>query len=269
MAYCPHCNSHFEVEDRHLGTLYTCASCNAVFFIDWNGQPEVADHSESSSPEPFPQESPTPESFSSEPPSSEPFVSDSFAGFPESSDQNFSPFVNAENFPLPEAAVTADPSYENSSHGEPLDSESEFVDYNSGTPNPADMTFDPGLPEYGPEDASRMPADITIPQPHIEINHDPSDLSDISDYANSEQMSSGITYSVVIEGIESFNIKNQLRDAMMDSRFGWDYDELLAGIHGGVLTLRKLTPIKASVLIGRIKYLPVRISWRQEILGGI
>jgi hypothetical protein len=58
----------------------------------------------------------------------------------------------------------------------------------------------------------------------------------------------------------------QLKEAMMDSRFAWDATDLLSRVEYGVLLLPGLSPAKASVLISRIKYLPFKISWRQDVL---
>ncbi len=97
---------------------------------------------------------------------------------------------------------------------------------------------------------------------------DSADFSDVTDFANSDTGLGPIVYTVTIDGIESSLLLSQLRDAMMDSRFGWDSAELLQQVGGGRLVLRSLSPAKASVLINRIKYLPFKISWRQDVLTG-
>ncbi|MDG0817277.1 hypothetical protein [Bdellovibrio svalbardensis] len=96
---------------------------------------------------------------------------------------------------------------------------------------------------------------------------DSSDFSDVTDFANADTAAGPITYVVVIDGIESSHLLYQLKEAMTDSRFGWDVAELLTTVGGGRLVLPGLTPAKASVLINRIKYLPFKISWRQDVLS--
>ncbi len=97
---------------------------------------------------------------------------------------------------------------------------------------------------------------------------DTADFSDVTDFANTNTVSGPLTYMVIIEGIESSRLLMQLKEAMMDSRFGWDVAELLTHVGGGRLILQGLSPAKASVLINRIKYLSFKISWRQDVLSG-
>lgn len=97
---------------------------------------------------------------------------------------------------------------------------------------------------------------------------DSADFSDVTDFANADTTAGPITYVVIIDGIESSQLLYQLKEAMTDSRFGWDVNELLNQVGGGRLVIPGLNPAKASVLIGRIKYLPFKISWRQDVLSG-
>ena len=41
MAQCPSCQSSIEIGPQHHGALYNCTHCNAVFFVGWDGQPEM------------------------------------------------------------------------------------------------------------------------------------------------------------------------------------------------------------------------------------
>ncbi|WP_246845227.1 hypothetical protein [Bdellovibrio sp. NC01] len=97
---------------------------------------------------------------------------------------------------------------------------------------------------------------------------DSADFSDVTDFANADTTAGPLTYVVIIDGIESSQLLYQLKEAMTDSRFGWDVNELLTQVGGGRLVIPGLNPAKASVLIGRIKYLPFKISWRQDVLSG-
>lgn len=108
-----------------------------------------------------------------------------------------------------------------------------------------------------------------IPEPVIPSGTpDTADFSDVTDFANADTTAGPLTYAVIIEGIESSHLLMQLKEAMTDSRFGWDVVEILNHVGGGRLILRGLSPAKASVLINRIKYLPFKISWRQDVLSG-
>lgn len=294
MANCPNCSYQFKVEDRHLGTLYTCPSCNAVFFIDWNGQPEMANHADSvnesgeGSQDPFSAQGYV--EISSENSENNPqYIQDFDPGFPNSNldMSNSEGFVestfespNADEFVGSNFQSSNVDGFENSSFESPQSEE--FVESNvepsdvdaySGAnfESPVIEEFQGANFETSQQDS---PYDFnqplgSIPQPHeSEVPSDPSNLSDIADFGNSNELSSGLSYTISIEGIESFAIVKELKDAMLDSKFGWDVEGLLAGIEGGRLVLRRLSPIKASILVGRIKYLPIVISWKQEVLGG-
>lgn len=96
---------------------------------------------------------------------------------------------------------------------------------------------------------------------------DSADFSDVTEFANSTSLSSPLSYTVIIDGIESSHLIAQIKEAMTDSRFAWEVSNILAQVGGGRLVLPGLSPAKASVLINRIKYLPLKISWRQDVLS--
>lgn len=181
-------------------------------------------------------------------------------------ENNFSPQTNYESIEaFPEQGIV-DPSAPNEDFQVPIDSNN-F----EGNFEQANIETD-GFSEQEPSDSA--PYDFnqplgTIPQPHQDVvEQDPSNLSDIAEFANSNEVTSGLSYSVTIDGIENFALVKALREAMEDSKFGWDTSALLDSIQGGRLVVKRLSPVKASIFIGRIKYLPLTISWKQEVLGG-
>lgn len=96
-----------------------------------------------------------------------------------------------------------------------------------------------------------------------------SDLRDIADFGNSE-ISQGkdgfIVYDLTISGIETKDIRIAVRDALTDKKFMWDADNLIRGSRGGVLKLTQLNPVKASLVVRRLKHLPVQVSWEQHAI---
>ncbi len=93
-----------------------------------------------------------------------------------------------------------------------------------------------------------------------------SESVNISEYANSEfsQGKNGaFVYNVSILDIDSKEIREFLREAINDKRFNWDAQAIISQIKNGELQLRNLSPVKASILINRIKRLPVKIRWKQ------
>lgn len=106
----------------------------------------------------------------------------------------------------------------------------------------------------------------SVPQINPGSNMDSSDFSDVADFANSDTSAGPLSYTIVIEGLESSHLVKELREAMTDSKFNWDVNAILENIHLGKLEIPDLSPTKAFVFLSRIKYLPVKISWRQNVL---
>ncbi len=98
---------------------------------------------------------------------------------------------------------------------------------------------------------------------------DPNDPLGISAYANSELSSAKdgpLVVTVIISGIDTKDLRGEIRQALQDSRFGWDAGALMASIKGGILSLPRISPVKASIVINRIKNLAVQIRWEQNAI---
>ncbi len=91
------------------------------------------------------------------------------------------------------------------------------------------------------------------------------DLSEVSTFSNSNMETGPLSYSVLIENIDTKEIRQQLAEALADSKFQWDAKELLKKIKMGKLQLESIHPVKASVLIHRLQSLPVKVSWVQNV----
>lgn len=122
---------------------------------------------------------------------------------------------------------------------------------------------EPEIDDYDFNQALGQP----VPQPMHSLTPDSADFSDVEAFANANAASGPLSYVVIIDDIDSSHLLKQLREAMTDSRFGWDVNALTSNMAGGRLILSGLSPAKASVLINRIKYLPFKISWRQDVLS--
>lgn len=98
---------------------------------------------------------------------------------------------------------------------------------------------------------------------------DSGDFSDVTAYANSQDAVAGpLSYTIHLRGLELADTFEKLREALTDSRFGWDPEEIMGQVRAGALTIKSVNPTKASILINRVKYLPIEIDWRQEYFGG-
>ena len=249
-----------------MGTIFTCPHCDAVYFINWDGQPEMANHEEeapasSGASEPAPEfvtdyneavpaieQGYTPEQIIEQP-----------ADF---SDQGYNPdqFEPAQGY-----------SPDQSAYGQDQQGEEPPVSDFGYQPETYESSGDQGVvasetTDEAPFDFSQT-LDYVEPAPAATVSDD-ANFADVVEFANANVGAGPLAYTVFIEGVESSQLVYQLREAMTDSRFGWDVNELLTHIGGGRLTLKGLTPAKASVLINRIKYLPFKITWRQDVLSG-
>lgn len=100
----------------------------------------------------------------------------------------------------------------------------------------------------------------------------PNDPLGVTDYANSEfsQGKDGpLLFNLFIEGLDSKEIRDSLREAMNDSRFSWDSAQLLGQIRNGQLLITNVSPVQASILVNRLKRLPLSISWEQHAITTI
>lgn len=191
MAVCPSCQQPIEVSAKNAGALFKCPHCNSQFFIDFSGNPEVAQEHEPELP-------------------AAPAV-----------DQVVDQAVEQENLVTEMAVEEAAPVYEMPTYEEPA-----------------------------------------APAPEAE-----NVFADVVDYGNSEQSSGPMAYTLTIQGLELAETFELLREAVTDSKFGWDGADLMSQVNKGELILKGLTPTKASILINRIKYLPIGLSWKQEVYG--
>lgn len=116
------------------------------------------------------------------------------------------------------------------------------------------------------------PGDVGANGGDVASQNDPNDPLGISAYANSEMSSAQngpLVVTLIISGIDAKDLRDEIRQALQDSRFGWDAAALMAGIKGGVLKIDRVSPVKATIVINRIKNLSVRIRWEQSAITEI
>lgn len=251
MASCPICQKQVEIKSQHHGALYNCPHCYGSYFIDWDGNPEP----------PPPQEA-LPADFGMTPPVAETpaegVVEDQFAE-PAAAYETLTP--NAEEAGADAfAAVEASSADQFESFAPPAESASEVDSFAAPIESPVQETSDWGQPV-----ASEA---VTSPEESALLDfgsEQSSGLQDIADFGNSSASSGPLSYTLVVDGIELAETYGEIRDAITDSRFAWDADKIMKSIKSGRLELRGLNATKAALLVNRLKYLPVEISWSQEI----
>lgn len=244
MPSCPACGAPLQ-EDFGL---VNCAACGQPTFIDMEGVAQAAgveDSESKSQPHPQPEESQQsshPESLKEE--FSEALLSELTGvgvseglGTPDSSES-----VIAEG----EAAVDVD-----------LDEDDE-VDADGGLTDHAtslDEASSSGETEEGPQVQARDPKGASL-----------EDMSEVASFGNSNDSSSlggPLRYCIYISGIDTSDIKRELKDSLRDKRFLWDIEDLLSQVRNGELKIDELSPVKAALIVSRIKSLPVEVRWEQ------
>ncbi|WP_413559486.1 hypothetical protein [Bdellovibrio sp. HCB209] len=254
MAQCPNCQQPVEILDKHWGTLFTCPLCAAVFFVNYDGQPEMASH-----------EIETPEQNDNAfvPPFSQESNQDQF-------NQDYSAPAEQDQYLEPTEEPSYRPQSQETVFGQaPVETEPEYSLESTEELSEAATESEPA---YELNSSENFDYSASLNQPIEPLNEsktsDDANFADVLDFANSTSGEGNFSYVVIIEGLDSSQLVHQLKEAMTDSKFGWDVSELLTHIGGGRLVIKGLSPAKASVFINRIKYLPFKISWRQDVLSG-
>jgi hypothetical protein len=235
---CPQCSNPIEAD---FGVV-TCSRCQSVLFVDMEGNVQLSEPSSSQSAAPaehaqeIPQENAAfegaPDSFpeNHEAPLS---VDQAHSGSFQDNwmqDQNPAPVVDSSSTEAPQMA------------GSDLEtSESVVIEEESYTKS--------SVPESEAATVVRPPRSI----------------SDVSEFSNSDQAFGPLSYSVMIDAIDTKEVRQQLAEALNDAKFQWDAKELLKQIKMGRLLLENLNPVKASVLIHRLQDVPVKVSWTQNV----
>jgi hypothetical protein len=184
---CPNCQKDQNVTENSYGALYTCKSCQAVYFINFEGQPEFSNEEIPAAIEPSSLE---------EAPASD---------------------LMAPLIQFNQNAFSTDPvTFENLDH--------------------ASNSF---------SDAAK----------------------DISDYGNTETQIAHLNYDLKITGLDTAEMMRLLKEAIEDSRFGWDAHEIMRMIKRGEVQFEKLNPVKAYILAKRLQFLDVEKIWKQNAVG--
>jgi hypothetical protein len=92
------------------------------------------------------------------------------------------------------------------------------------------------------------------------------DMREVATFGNSDASTAregGYRFNLSIYGIDSADIRNDVKDALTDGRFLWDLESLLGQIEQGVLKLNDLSAVKSALIVQRLKTLPVDIKWEQ------
>lgn len=227
---CPSCHESAAVTESNYGALYTCPKCQAVYFINFDGQPEFdqdpAENIQSVSIDEIPQ-------FKEEPLELSPELDN-----PVTQIEPLTDFSGGFESPLPEFNQN-----EFSADLNPFESLQEVV-----------QTSHVGS------------TDFKINQPSSQTESFQDIASGLVDFGNSETQISQLNYDLKISGIDSAEILSLVKEALDDLRFGWQSDELIRLVKNGEIHFEKLNPVKAFILAKRLQFIDVEKHWKQNAL---
>ncbi|MEK6555480.1 MAG: hypothetical protein AABZ31_09580 [Bdellovibrionota bacterium] len=223
MTACPNCQTE---NDADFG-LVSCVSCGRAFFIEIDGSARAADAApvaESSAPK-----------------------AGTFAS--QVSDQLSNILMEDLSAPVNFSA--------NDSSGESVSGESSD-DFSNNDEN----NF------FG---LSSSDEPVVVPQAIVaaartEVRKENPDMREVAAFGNSDASlarEGGYRFNLSIYGIDSSDIRQEVKDALTDARFLWDLESLLGKIDQGVLQLNDLSAVKSALIVQRLKTLPVDIKWEQ------
>ncbi len=233
MAQCPTCQK--DVPDDF--GLIECPGCGIQLFIEMDGRVIAADSSGRSK------------------------VADEHLGFVDMDEQN--------NKKMSEETMMEKSFYKKLDR-DILDSDSP----EEAAPLDATLPIQ-SLEEESPLDFASDPAEETWEDPVSEqgIFSEPNeaaasaDLSDLTEFANSDAVKSsdgGLSYSLIISGVDSIEIRTMLKDLLSDQKLLWDHEALLRKIKDGVLRIENIPAVKAAFVVQQMSDMPVHIQWVQN-----
>lgn len=147
-------------------------------------------------------------------------------------------------------------------------------------PAPPEITPQPSFEPYSP------PVDPQEPTPEISSTYQTSSqwqdssfqpmdsmpapepmnpLQEIVNFGNSEVVDTAFTYKLLIRGLDIIQNVEQLKDVLLDSKLGVNFEKLKSKIRNGELLIEKLTGAQAAIIAQRLRSMPVEMIWEQKI----
>ncbi len=135
----------------------------------------------------------------------------------------------------------------------------------------ADETWDSAQPEsepfviedpvVEPEAESILETAPTEAEPHSEV------MAEINDFANSDESNlkdGQWLYTLTIDSIDTEDLREEVIEYLRDPKLAIPHE--LLNFELPTLVLKDLNAVKASVIVSRVKHLPVGLSWEQRSL---
>lgn len=219
---CPGCQTDSAVAEKNYGALYTCPSCQAVYFINFDGQPEYGEMTEQAPTDVTAETSdaaPSAPHFENiEPGDSDQLQRDDFS-VPAESVENINNLTND--------AVTSE---------------------DFGSVNPfANLSEQTSLESEASSDFNQA-------------------AQSIADFGNQDVQIAGLNYNLKISGLDTQELRELFKEAIDDSRFGWDASDLMRTVRNGEVEIIKLNPVQAYILAKRLQFVDVERRWIQNAM---
>ncbi len=252
MAQCPKCQT--QVADLDFG-LVICANCGASFLLDGDGRAPAASSGvgvEGKGPQPVE------DNFSQSNLSEDWFSDDGEEAANDGDAQktkvlSFPQNENLENVPMDEWG-----SEENSKVVTIGKVTKDYRPQPQSAPSEEDPTAAVSHP-YDGAYQSENPVVVARPE---------ASLGDIRAFGNAAASQDGsLLYSIRISGIDSPDLRDEVRGVLSDRRLLFDVEAILKGIQSGELVVRDISAIKAQVVVNRLLGLPLQLEWEQNANG--
>jgi uncharacterized Zn finger protein (UPF0148 family) len=236
---CPNCQKEQKVTEQNYGTLFTCPTCQAVYFVNFDGQPEYGEMSE--------------QVMNIEPETPQHTV-----------------LASSERTQIHDAATTIGHSnYNQNTNIEPMENVSfepqemaePYAAYDSGLMNSFQTTPEEESPNPFQQTAKAVVAAVSSSNAFADI------AQEISDFGNADTQLSSLNYDLYVSGIDTSETKFLFQEAIEDSKFAWDSVEIMKSIKGGKVVIHRISPVKAYLLAKRIQFLDIEKVWKQNVLS--
>ncbi|MGE0763589.1 MAG: hypothetical protein AB7N80_09960 [Bdellovibrionales bacterium] len=92
-------------------------------------------------------------------------------------------------------------------------------------------------------------------------------MDDLAAYGNSQESAGrdgAYFYDLVISGIDSADLRKEIKEALTDQMFLWDAEALIRSMNLGELVISRVTSVKAALLVQRLTGISVKLRWTQH-----
>lgn len=257
---CPNCQKDAAITEQLYGALYTCANCQAVYFINFEGKPEYGDVSSEILSDIV--ADPKTQVGAEAPPSETPMAPVADFSIPFAASEESPPvdsdFSQSQQQAEPSAAQVESFGSLETIQETPVDAvpEAEPAAAPAAEPEPV---YDYSNPDFNPFEAPA--AEEKPKQSFTDV------AKEISEFGNAEVQLAGLNYDLKVSGLDTQETVKLFREAIEDSKFGWDANEVMRTMKNGGIKFEKLSAVKAYILAKRLQFLDVEKEWKQNVLG--